>query len=115
MEKEQDDVVSVILEGGFPKRVHEKHILHPSVYGKMEDMEHAADTMHIYYATWIGRLQHGRASIHLALLLPPPCLLSATRTGIRFSSFPSIATGRWPSDCWNADAGFSLLVLDYDF
>ena len=52
----------------FPKRTHEKHILHPSVYGKMEDMQQAADTMDMYCATWIERLQHGRASIHLAML-----------------------------------------------
>ena len=32
-------------------------------------MQQAADTIHMYYATWVGRLRHGRASIHLALLL----------------------------------------------
>ena len=35
----------------------------------MEDIQQAADTMHVSYATWIGRLQDGRASIHLALVL----------------------------------------------
>ena len=82
----------------FPKRAHEKRILHPSAYGKMEKMQQAVNTMHMYYATSI-ELQHGRASIHLALLccccslllplllLPRPCLLSATRSSrIRFSS-----------------------------
>ena len=48
----------------------------------MEDVQQAADTMRMYYETWFGRLQHGRAIIYLALLLllplpppPPPLLL----------------------------------------
>ena len=87
-------------------------------------MQQAADTMPMYYATWIGWLQHGRASIHHALLLllllllllplPPSYLLSATRSRIFFLSFPYVATGRWPSDCWNADAAFSRLVLKFN-
>ena len=105
----------LIMQRPSPKRAHEKHILNSSVYGKMEDMQQAADTMHMYYATWIGRLQHGRASIHLALIcccccccccflllpLPPllrPCLLSATRScSYSFFAnyfFPNIATGQ---------------------
>ena len=32
-------------------------------------MQQAADTMHMYCATWSGRFQRGRAIIHLALLL----------------------------------------------
>ena len=135
MEKEQDDVVSVILEGGFPKRVHEKHILHPRLYGEVEDMQQAAaDTMHMYCTTWSGRFQRGHAIIHLAavaaavaiaaaaaasaaaaallppLPLPSSCLLSITCTRIRFLSFPCI-TDWWSSGCWKADAAFSLGVL----
>ena len=113
---EQTDKVLLppLVPRPFPKGAHEKHILHPSVYGKKEDMQQAADTMHMYYATWIGRLQHGRASIHLALLcccccwccllllpllpLLRPCLLSATRS-YSYSFFvnffsPHIATGQ---------------------
>ena len=91
----------------------------------MKDMQQAADTMHMYFAIWIGRLQHSRASIHpallllLLLLLPPLlpllrlCLLSATRS-YSFSVDKKILIlpqGRLPSDCWNADADVSLLVL----
>ena len=85
--------------------------------GRDEGEGECADTMHMYYATWIGRLQHGRASIYLALLLlplpplllplpplPPPGLTSAT---------PYVAPDRWPFYCWKADAGFSLWFLKY--
>ena len=100
----------------LPKRARENRILHPSVYRKMKDMQQAADTMHMYFAIWIGRLQHSRASIHpallllLLLLLPPLlpllrlCLLSATRS-YSFSVNKKILIlpqGRLPSDCWNA-------------
>ena len=54
------------------------------------------------------------AAMLLPLLpLPPPCLLvvSYSYSYSLLILIPSIGTGRWPSDCWNADAGFSLLVL----
>ena len=67
----------------------------------MEDMQQAVDTMRMYCATWIGTIQHGRASIHLALLLLLLLLLSPSfvccqlpgiysyiHIRIRFSSFP---------------------------
>ena len=66
---DQTDTVLLrpLMPRPFPKRAHEKRILHPSAYGKMEKMQQAVNTMHMYYATSI-ELQHGRASIHLALL-----------------------------------------------
>ena len=75
VEKERDDLVSVIFEGGFVERPHEKRTLHPRVYGEVEDMQHAADTMHMYCATWSGRFQRGRAIIRLVLLLLLCCCL----------------------------------------
>ena len=79
-----------------------------------------AGTMHIYHVTGIGRLQHGRASIHhsplmvVLLLCCYSCyrcrrlLVSATRIRVRVLSFFT-----WPHrGCLTADAGFSLLFLE---
>ena len=51
-------------------------------------MQQAAYTMHIYCATWTGRLQHGHASIPLALtlLLLLLLLLLAAAAGMYSSS-----------------------------
>lgn len=45
----------------FPKRPHEKHILHPHIYGEVDNMQQSADTMHMYGANRRGGHQRGRS------------------------------------------------------
>ena len=47
-------------------------------------MQPAAGTMHTYYASWSGRIQRGRAIIHLALLLLLLLLLGCCRAAAIF-------------------------------